>query len=134
MSSTVRAIYAHLGKGGDYPVEMNYAIRIYTPKESIPDVGVLSATLKGGQRTNHHGIVPLLDGKKQIVGSAEVTEIVSARPEHMKLEHIIACGFGSMQEAVNYAKSEHEEEFARDGVLTVFYYKVAERHEPRPLK
>ncbi|MCW1949206.1 MAG: hypothetical protein KIH89_002030 [Candidatus Shapirobacteria bacterium] len=127
MSSTVRAPYIELGPGGDYPIEMNYAIRIYTnppQSEKIPKVGDEGATLKGGQRTNFHGLVPILDGDKKPVGWAEVTKIVSARPEFMPIKDIEDCGFETIEEAVSYAKREHGEEFERDGVLTVFHYRV----------
>jgi hypothetical protein len=127
MSSTVFAPYSELGPGGDYPVEMNYAIRVYnTPpqNEMIPAVGQEAASLKGGQRTNYHGELPLLDGKKKKIGWAELTRIVTARPEHMPLEEVKACGFDTMEEAVAYAKSEHGDEFDRDGVLTVYHYHV----------
>jgi hypothetical protein len=128
MSSTVRAPYIELGKGGDYPVEINYAIRIYTnapQNEKIPNIGEESAILKGGQRTNFHGEVPILNGNKEQVGWAEITKIVSARPQFMPQEEIQVCGFTSTEEAVDYAKREHGEEFERDGVLTVFHYRVA---------
>ena len=128
MSSTVRAPYIELGPGGDYPVEINYAVRIYTnppQNEKIPNIGEESATLKGGQRTNFHGEVPILNGDKKQVGWAELTRIVSARPRYMPAEEIKACGFVSIDEAVEYAKREHGEEFERDGVLTVFHYRVA---------
>ncbi|MBC8495330.1 hypothetical protein H8D36_04205 [archaeon] len=84
MSSTVRAPYENLGEGGDYHVEMNFAIRVYDNRgEVIPEIGALGASLKGGQRTNYHGSVPLLDGKKMLVGLAEIIAIISARPEYM---------------------------------------------------
>jgi len=127
MSSTIRAPYLNLGPGGDYPVELNYAVRIYTnspQNEIIPDVGQESASLKGGQRTNFHGEVPILDGDKNQVGWAEITKIISARPKFMPLEEVNSCGFMSMDEAVEYVKKEHGEEYERDGVLTVFHYKV----------
>lgn len=127
MSATVRAPYRNLGEGGDYPVEMNYAVRIYnTPpqNEKIPDIGIETGTLKGGQRTNFHGVVPLLDGKKENIGKAEILKIISARPEFMPLEEIKLCGFDTIEKAVEYAKKEHGEEFARDGVLTIYRYKI----------
>jgi hypothetical protein len=132
MSSTIRAPYAELGPGGDYPVEVNYAVRIYnTPplNEKVPEVGEESASLKGGQRTNFHGPVPVLDGNKKEIGWAELTRIVSARPEFMPLSEVQACGFATMESAVEYAKREHGDEFDRDGVITVFHYKVI-RLEP----
>lgn len=132
MSSTVRAPYIDLGPGGDYPIEMNYAIRIYTnppQNEKIPNVGEEGATLKGGQRTNFHGLVPILDGDKKPVGWAEVTRIVSARPEFMPIEEVVACGFKDLSEAVDYVKREHGEEFERDGVMTVFHYRVKKLNE-----
>lgn len=107
MSSTVRAPYLELGLGGDYPV-----------------IGQEAASLKGGQRTNFHGEVPILDGDKKQVGWAEITKIVSARPKFMPLGEIEACGFTNIDEAIEYAKREHGEEYERDGVLTVFHYKV----------
>ena len=132
MSSTVYAPYKELGPGGDYPVEINYAIRIYTnppQNEKVPNVGEESATLKGGQRTNFHGNVPILDGDKKQIGWAEVTKIISARPQYMPIEEINSCGFNSINEAVDYAKKEHGEEFERDGVLTVFHYRVTRLDE-----
>jgi len=127
MSSTVFAPYPQLGFGGNYPAEMNYGIRIYTnppQNEIILGVGQKGATLKGGQRTNFHGLVPILDGNKNTVGQAEVLKIVTARPKYMLLQDIQACGFQTMDEAVAYVEREHGEEFTRDGVLTVYYYKV----------
>lgn len=131
---TLLAPYGHLGEGGDYPIEMNYAIRIYDNKgEVIPDVGKLSASLKGGQRTNYHGLVPLLDGNKKDVGVAEIVEIISARPKYMNSNHLERCGFKGLTDAVDYVKREHGKEFERDGVLTIFYFIVLERYEPRDL-
>jgi hypothetical protein len=127
MSSTVRAPYLELGIGGDYPVELNYAVRIYTnppQNEIIPKIGVISASLKGGQRTNFHGEVPLLDGDKKEIGKAEILKIISARPEFMPLEDIKTCGFETIETAIDYVKREHGEEFERDQVMTVFYYRV----------
>ncbi len=127
MSSTVIAPYKELGLGGDYPVELNYAVRIYTnppQNEIIPKIGKESASLKGGQRTNFHGKVPLLNGDKKQIGLAEIIKIVSARPEYMPLNEVIGCGFETMEKAIEYAKREHGEEFERDGVLTVFHYKI----------
>lgn len=49
MSSTIKAPYAFLGEGGDYAIEVNFAIRIYDTKgETIPNVGEIGYTLKGG--------------------------------------------------------------------------------------
>jgi hypothetical protein len=127
MSSTVRAPCKKFGPNGDYPVEMNYAVRIYTnppQNEKIPNVSEESVSLKGGQRTNFFGDVPLLDGNKEQIGWAEITKIVSARPEYMPVEEIKLCGFENIDEAVVYAKKEHGEEFDRDGVLTIFHFKV----------
>lgn len=127
MSSIIKAPYKDFGPGGDYPVELNYAVRIYTDppqNEIIPNVGQESVSLKGGQRTNFHGEVPILNGKKEQVGWAEIIRIVSARPQYLPIEEIKACGFKTIDEAVAYAKREHGEEFERDGVLTVFHYKV----------
>ena len=127
MSQTVYAPFKQYGPGGDYPVEVNYAVRIYDNKgETIPKVGEISASLKGGQRTNHHGKVPILNGKMDTVGWAEIIKIISYRLEHADLADIKACGFDSVEAAVDYVKKEHAEEFARDGVLTVFYFKVVE--------
>lgn len=67
---------------------------------------------------------PILNGDKKQVGWAEITKIVSARPKFMPLEEIEACGFTNIDEAIEYAKKEHSEEYERDGVLTVFHYKV----------
>lgn len=128
MSSTLRAPYADLGPGGDYLIEANYGIRIYDDKgEIIPGVGEVGATLKGGLRTNYLGEVPLLDGAKNNVGKADVLMVISAKPENMNVEHLLACGFASTAKAVEYAKVYHGEEFARDGVLTVYYYAVKSR-------
>jgi hypothetical protein len=125
MSSTLQAPYAELGEGGDYFIEANYGIRIYDDKgEIIPKVGELGATLKGGLRTNFLGDVPILNGQKETIGIAEVTMIISAKPEHMSRKHIRACGFESMNEAVEYVKANHGEEYARDGVLTIYYFIV----------
>jgi hypothetical protein len=128
MSSTVRAPYIELGKGGDYPVEMNYAVRIYDNLgEKIPNVGEYGASLKGGQRTNFIGEVPLLDGSKEPVGKAEIVRIVSAKPENILESEVQQCGFKNIEEAIEYVAREHKEEFERDGVMTVFTYKVTER-------
>lgn len=127
MSSTIKAPFKKFGKGGDYEIEMNYAIRIYTNspfKEIIPPIGQESASLKGGQRTNFHGLVPLLDGDKKEIGQAKMIRIVSARPEFMPLEEIEKCGFKTIEEAIDYVKKIHNEEFKRDGVLTVFHYRI----------
>ncbi len=127
MSATTQAPYGQLGPGGDYPVEMNYGLRIYNlpPKnERVPEVGEEAASLKGGQRTNYHGEVPILDGEKKRIGTAEILRIVSARPEYMPEAEIKACGFNTIEEAVEYAKREHGEEFARDGVITIYHYRV----------
>ncbi len=135
MSSTFKAPYEWLGKGGDYQIEVNFAVRIYNKEpynQKIPDVGELAASLKGGQRTNYHGHVPLLDGNKDIIGLAEIVEIVSARPKYMELEHIQNCGFPTLEKALDYVKKD--EEFERDGVMTVFYYKITEIHPPKPIK
>ncbi len=125
MSSTVRAPYRDLGKGGDYPVEMNYAVRIYDDKgEKILRVGETGASLKGGQRTNYVGIVPLLNGKKERVGEAEILRIVSAKPGNITLKELKLCGFKTPKDAIDYVKRVHEEEFERDGVFTIFFFKV----------
>lgn len=127
MSATVKSPFLRFGLGGDYLVELNYGVRIYTnppQNEIIPNIGEESASLKGGQRTNFFGEVPLLDGDKKQIGWVEITKIVSAKPEHMPEEEIQLCGFKNMNEAVNYVKKEHGEEFDRDGVLTVFHFKV----------
>jgi hypothetical protein len=127
MSSLVRAPYSFLGKNGDYPVEMNFGIRVYNTKgEKFPAIGEIAATLKGGLRTNHLGIVPLLDGEKKNIGMAEVIGIIAAKPENMNLVCIKDCGIQSIEEAVEYVRREHGEEFQRDGVLTVYYYRIVE--------
>lgn len=125
MSSTVTAPYAFLGEGGDYKIEVNFAVRVYDNKgEIIPNVGEVGHTLKGGLRTNRVGIVPLLDGNKDEVGKAEVLKIVAAKPQNMDMELIKSCGFDTIEDAVNYVQTEHGEEFERDGVMTIFVYKV----------
>ena len=127
MSSTVTAPYAFLGEGGDYKIEVNFAVRVYDDKgEKIPDVGEVGYTLKGGLRTNRVGIVPLLDGNKDEVGKAEVLKIVAAKPQNMDMELIKFCGFKTIEDAVDYVQTEHGEEFTRDGVMTVFVYRVTE--------
>lgn len=129
MSSTVIAPYAHLGEGGDYPIEVNFAVRVYDNKgEVIPPIGELGYSLKGGLRTNRIGIVPLLDGKKELVGKAEVIRLVAAKPENMDLDLIYKCGFDTLEAAVKYAQREHSEEFSRDGVITIYVYKVLEHN------
>ncbi len=132
MSSTVFAPYLDLGEGGDYPIEINFAIRVYDTidkGEKIPDIGEVGYTLKGGLRTNRIGIVPLLDGVKDQVGKAEVLKVIAAKPQNMDIELINLCGFGTTEDAIDYVKSEHGEEFARDGVMTVYIYKVTERNK-----
>lgn len=127
MSAEVKAPCGDLGKGGDYSIEMNYGIRIYNGEplnEIVPQVGQESATLKGGQRTNFHGEVPILDNDKTTIGVAEVTRIVSARPQFMPIDEIKKCGFETIELAVKYAQEQHGEEFQRDGVLTVYHFKV----------
>lgn len=127
MSSTVFAPYAFLGEGGDYPIEVNFAVRIYDNLgEIIPPVGQVSFSLKGGLRTNRLGIVPLLNGEKQQVGKAEVLKIVAAKPENIGMDLLEGCGFHSLAAAIEYVKREHGEEFARDGVMTVFVFRVTE--------
>ena len=107
---------------------MNFGVRIYDNKgEVIPEIGVIKATLKGGLRTNHVGIVPLLDGEKKEVGKVEVTQIIAAKPENMPIEHIKNCGFESLEDAVNYVSIEHKEEFDRDGVMTIYYFRVVSK-------
>ncbi len=130
MSATLTAPYKDLGPNGDYPIEANYGIRIYDNKgEIIPGIGETKATLKGGLRTNHIGIVPLLDGNKENIGNAEVIKIIIAKPENMELKDINACGFQSIDEAIAYVSTEHKEEFDRDGVMTVYYFKVIEKNK-----
>ena len=127
MSSTIKAPFKKFGKGGDYEIEMNYAIRIYTNppfNEIIPKIGQEAASIKGGQRTNFHGLVPLLDGDKKEIGWAELTKTVSARVEFMPLKEFQDCGFDSPEQAVDYVKTLHNEEFKRDRVLTVFHYRI----------
>lgn len=127
MSSTVFAPFSRFGEGGDYSVEISYAIRIYDNiGEKIPDIGQTAYTLKGGLRTNRIGIVPLLDGAKQQIGKAEVLKVIAAKPENMDLELIKSCGYSNIDEAIKYVKSEHGEEFARDGVMTIYVYRVTE--------
>jgi hypothetical protein len=127
VSSTVTAPYAFLGEGGDYKIEVNFAVRVYDNKgEKIPNIGEVGYTLKGGLRTNRVGIVPLLDGNKDEVGKAEVLKIVAAKPQNMDMELIKSCGFETIEDAVDYVQTEHGEEFARDGVMTIFVYKVTE--------
>ena len=108
-------------------MEMNFAIRVWDHEgETIPAAGGAGACLKGGQRTNHFGPVPLLDGRKNHVGRAEVFRIVSALPEEMPEEELARCGFGSRQAALDFVRRLHGEEFARDGVFTVFHFRVLE--------
>lgn len=128
MSSTFEAPYIDLGPNGDYQFEVNFGIRIYDNKgEVIPEVGEVRATLKGGLRVNFLGPVPLLDGNKDVVGKALVSMIISSKPEDMNIEHLRNCGFDSVEAAVEYVKAEHGEEFARNGDITIYYYKVIER-------
>lgn len=128
MSSTVYSPFAFLGEGGDYPIEINFAVRVYDNKgERIPSVGELGYSLKGGLRTNRVGVVPLLDGEKKEIGKVEVIKIVSAKPENMDKELLAGCGFDSIEKAKEYVEREHGEEFKRDGVMTVFVYRVLER-------
>lgn len=130
MSSTVYAPYKDLGEGGDYPIEINFAIRVYDTKgEKIPDIGELGYTLKGGLRTNRIGIVPLLDGVKDQVGKAEVLKVIAANPQNMGINLIKSCGFKTIDDAIEYVKTEHGEEFARDGVMTIYVYKVTEHNK-----
>ena len=68
--------------------------------------------------------MPLLDGLKNEVGKAEVLKIVAARPENMDMDLIKSCGFKTIDEAIDYVKSEHGEEFVRDGVMTIYVYRV----------
>jgi hypothetical protein len=127
MSHTVRAPYARLGPGGDYAVEINFAVRVYDRDgETIPRPGALGACLKGGQRTNHFGPVPLLDGSKNPIGQAEVLRIVSARPGDMPIEELALCGFATQQAALDFVRRIHGEEFDRDGVFTVYHFRVLE--------
>ncbi len=127
MSATLQAPYKDLGPNGDYFIEANYGIRIYDNKgEVIPAIGEVKATLKGGLRTNHIGIVPLLDGEKKNIGKAEVIKVIIAKPENMDLTDLKAAGFNSKEEALQYVSTEHKEEFDRDGVMTIYYFKVTE--------
>lgn len=127
MSYTILAPYEKLGEGGNYPIEINYGVRVYTNKnEKIPEIGEFGYSLKGGLRTNRIGKVPLLDGEKQNVGTAEVVKIVSAKPQNMDLVLLQKCGFENVEEATKYAETEHFDEFERDGVITVFEFKVVE--------
>lgn len=132
ISFTVEAPYLELGEGGDYKIEINFAIRIYDNKgEKIPKVGELGYTLKGGLRTNRIGIVPLFDGKKDVVGKAQVIKVVSAKPEDMDYDLIRACGFDTKKQAIDYVQSEHKEEFERDGVMTVYVFRVTELYSAK---
>ena len=127
MSSTLIAPYKDLGPGGDYTIEANYGIRIYDDKgEEIPKVGETAATLKGGLRTNYIGIVPILNGDKNTVGKAEVKKIICCKPLNCDLTDLMNCGFNSLDDALDYVKNEHGEEYNRDGVITIYYYKVIE--------
>jgi len=127
MPSTVTAPYAFLGEGGDYKIEVNFAVRIYDNKgEKIPNVGEVGYSIKGGLRTNRVGVVPLLDGNKDEVGKVEVLKIVASKPHNMDMELIKLCGFKTIEHAIDYVQTEHGEEFSRDGVMTVFVYKVTE--------
>ncbi|MDO8515234.1 MAG: hypothetical protein Q7S14_01920 [bacterium] len=129
MSAVIRAPYGDLGLNGDYPFDANFGIRVYDKppqNETISAIGTEAATLKGGLRVNFLGLVPLLNGEKKTIGTAEVLRITSAKPENMPIEEIELCGFGSIDDAVVYAKREHTEEFERDGVLTVYRYRVTE--------
>ncbi len=129
MSHTLRAPYKELGPNGDYYIEANYGIRIYDNNgEIIPEIGDLRATLKGGLRTNHIGIVPLLNGEKQNIGEAEVVKVIIAKPENMDLKDLRSAGFNSLENALDYVSVEHKEEFERDGVMTIYYFKVAKRN------
>lgn len=128
MSATLQAPYKDLGPNGDYFIEANYGIRIYDNKgEIIPEIGETSATLKGGLRTNHIGRVPLLDGAKRNIGEVEVIKIIIAKPENIDIEDLKACGFEKIEDAINYVATEHLEEYSRDGVMTIYYYKVINR-------
>lgn len=129
MSSTIEAPYKNLGPNGDYKIEMNYGLRFYPPEDPVPEVGFLGASLKGGQRTNFIGLVPILVSNKEgngldVVGQAEITKIVSAKPENMAIEDIKACGFKTMKEAVDFVIEKHNDEYSRDGVLTVYFFKI----------
>ena len=126
MSSTLFSPYADLGKGGDYPIEANYGIRVYTPKEEIPGIGEVAGTLKGGLRTNFIGNVPILDGNKDIVGMAQVLLVVTAKPKDMPSQFLQMCGFETPADAVEYVNNMHREEFERDGNITIFIYRVIE--------
>lgn len=129
MSSTVIAPWGYLGEGGDYPIEVNFAVRVYDDKgEVIPPVGEVGYSTKGGLRTNRIGIVPLLDGKKEEVGKVEVLQLIAAKPENIGMDLLRKCGFETVEEARQYVECEHGEEFGRDGVITIFVYKVLERH------
>ena len=129
MSSTVIAPWKHLGEGGDYPIEVNFAVRVYDNKgETIPAVGELGYSLKGGLRTNRVGAVPLLNGEKVEVGKAEVMKIIASKPKDMDTELINSCGFATLEKAIEYVQTEHGEEFKRDSVFTIFVYKVISRN------
>jgi hypothetical protein len=130
MSTTIYAPFKEFGENGDYPIEVNFAVRIYDDKgERIPAIGEIAASLKGGQRTNHIGIVPLLNGNKKEVGKAAILKIISAKPQHISLEDLKLCGFNCLGQAIEYVEREHLAEFARDGVFTIFHFKVVELFE-----
>ncbi|MFA7301000.1 MAG: hypothetical protein WC069_01715 [Candidatus Shapirobacteria bacterium] len=129
MSSTVFAPYEKLGPNGNYPIEMNFGLRFYPPNDPVPEVGHIGASLKGGQRTNFIGLVPILVSNADntgldVVGQAEITRIQSARPENMPIEDIIACGFKTTDEAIIFVQEQHKDEFERDGVLTIYHYRI----------
>lgn len=42
------------------------------------------------------------------------------------MELIKLCGFKTIEDAIDYVTAEHGVEFARDGVMTVYVYKVTE--------
>lgn len=42
----------------------------------------------------------------------------------MDMSLIEACGFRTIDDAIDYVKAEHGEEFARDGVITIYVYKI----------
>jgi len=71
--------------------------------------------------------VTLLDGAKEVVGTAEVVKVISAKPEGIDLEDLKKCGFETAKKALEYVKAEHGEEFNRDGVFTIYFYRVVSR-------
>ena len=61
------------------------------------------------------------------IGTAEVVRIVSARPEQMSADDLAQCGFPSLDAALAFVRRVHADEYDRDGVFTVFHFRVVER-------